>query len=495
MPNGLYPLRSCRFISLGSLSSLSSLNRFHSRNNGWLSWIVFAFSICWVSGQIHAGLKVGMAQVEITPPLGIPLAGYYHARGADSVHDALYSRTVVLEQDGVYAVLVALDLISTRREWVEEARRLVESQTGIPGNHVMISATHAHTGPVLPSPGKTDAGRDEPNDLAQEYLSKLPGSIADSVRLAHERRVPARALAVVGQEHSLAFNRRFHLIDGSVAWNPGKGNPKVVKPAGPIDPQVPVVHFETLDQKPIGTYVNYAVHLDNVGGNQISADLPHFLQECLVKVLGKDHVTVWTAGTCGDVNHINTQWARPQRGIENAARMGVVLAGEVLRNWPELSEAPGRLQVSSRMVSLPLAPISDEELATARITVRTTRDSDRGGFMKLVNAYKVLDIAAREGRSLEVEVQVITLGKGLAWVSLPGEVFVQLGLDLKLDSPFTQTMIAELANGSIGYIPNRRAYPQGNYEVVSARCAAGSGEMLVESAVAQLKALYEIAVR
>jgi hypothetical protein len=62
-------------------------------------------------------------------------------------------------------------------------------------------------------------------------------------------------------------------------------------------------------------------------------------------------------------------------------------------------------------------------------------------------------------------------------------VFVQLGLDLKLDSPFRQTMIAELANGSIGYIPNRRAYPQGNYEVVSARCAAGSGEMLVQAAL------------
>ena len=70
--------------------------------------------------------------------------------------------------------------------------------------------------------------------------------------------------------------------------------------------------------------------------------------------------------------------------------------------------------------------------------------------------------------------QVVALGDDVAWVSLPGEIFVELGLAIKQDSPFPHTIIAELANGSIGYIPARRAYAQGNYEVVSARCAEGS---------------------
>jgi hypothetical protein len=87
-------------------------------------------------------------------------------------------------------------------------------------------------------------------------------------------------------------------------------------------------------------------------------------------------------------------------------------------------------------------------------------------------------------------VQVITLGDEVAWVSLPGEIFVELGLAIKRASPFRYTMIAELANGSIGYIPNRAAYPQGNYEVVSARCAEGSGELLVDAAVRLLKRLH-----
>ena len=77
-----------------------------------------------------------------------------------------------------------------------------------------------------------------------------------------------------------------------------------------------------------------------------------------------------------------------------------------------------------------------------------------------MQAFKVLDVAGREGRPHEVEVQVVTLGDDLAWVSLPGEIFVELGLEIKQGSPFRQTMIAELANGSIGYIPNRVAYPR-----------------------------------
>ena len=82
-------------------------------------------------------------------------------------------------------------------------------------------------------------------------------------------------------------------------------------------------------------------------------------------------------------------------------------------------------------------------------------------------------------------------GDKVAWVSLPGEIFVELGLDIKRTSPFACTMIAELANGSIGYIPNKAAYAEGNYEVVSARCAVGSGEKLVAAADKLLKELQK----
>jgi hypothetical protein len=91
-----------------------------------------------------------------------------------------------------------------------------------------------------------------------------------------------------------------------------------------------------------------------------------------------------------------------------------------------------------------------------------------------------------------VEVQAIAVGEELAIVALPGEIFVELGISLKNASPFKQTFIAELANGSIGYIPNRSAYSEGLYEVFSARCTEGSGEVLVEEA---LKLLNDLAIR
>ena len=437
-----------------------------------------------------AAIQIGVAQVNITPPLGIPMAGYYHERGASGVHDDLYARAVVIS-DGIETIaMVSVDLITTRRHHVIAARRAIKERCGISGSNVMISATHAHTGPILATLSNRRIGQDGANPLVEAYSETLPDLIADAVVEANTSLADGAVSAAIGFEDALAFNRRFHMTDGSVGWNPGKRNPRIIKAAGPIDPDVGIVFFQTRESKPLGVYVNHAVHLDNVGGPLLSADLPFALSNALAQVHGEDFLTIYVTGACGDVNHVNVDWRAPQKGHENAARMGVVLAGSVLRAWPDLRDISGPLRVASERVSLDLAPISSDEIAPSEILVREGNDRGREAFMKLVKAHQVLDVADRQGEPFSVEVQVVSLGNTLAWVALPGEVFVQLGLDLKLDSPFEQTMIAELANGSIGYIPNVRAYPQGNYEVVSARCAAGSGEKLVAAAVRLLKKIH-----
>lgn len=450
-----------------------------------VSWASFT------SGPLLQGLEVGIARERITPPLGMPMAGYYHERGAVDIHDDLYARAIVLREGDTLAALVSLDLITTRRDQVLAARKIISARTEIPGDHVLVSATHAHTGPVLMTKSKRRIGQKGKNPLVEEYSEKLPGKIADAVEKALSRLQPAAVWSAMGFEDSLAFNRRFHMTDGSVGWNPGKLNPRIIKAAGPIDPDVGVVLFRGRDERPFGAFVNYAVHLDNVGGPSLSADLPYSLGESLARVMGDDFETVYMTGACGDVNHVNVQWGQAQKGHQNAARMGTVLAGSVLRTWPDLERVGGPLSVVSKVVPLEIAPITEAEIEPAQKTVEEGNDRGRANFMKLVKAHQVLDVADRKGRPFEVEVQVVALGTRLAWVALPGEMFVQLGLDLKLDSPFESTMVAELANGSIGYIPNLRAYPQGNYEVVSARCAAGSGERLIATAVDLLKQLYQ----
>jgi neutral ceramidase len=440
-----------------------------------------------------AELEIGTATQNITPKLGIPLAGYYSERGADGVHDPLNAKVIVLESEEVKAALVSLDLIGTVRSTVEEARALIARQTGIPAPNVMISGTHSHTGPIFSGSRRFDALGGQ-HDLAREYSSLLPQLIAAAVKDANSKLIAGRALCASTQDKGLAFNRRFHMRDGSVGWNPGKFNANIVRPAGPTDEEVAVVYFEDAQAQPLATYVNFAMHLDTVGGTQFSADYPFTLSEALTRAKGAEMLTLFTIGCAGDINHVNVRWTDKQKGHTEAARIGTILAAGVLRAYEQLqtNSADTKLRISTEMVSLPLPRVSKDEVTAAEKIAEAVSEKvpPAPKFMDQVQAFKVLDVAEREGKPQQVEVQVIALGHDIAWVSLPGEIFVELGLSIKAGSPFRQTIIAELANGSIGYIPTRRAYSEGNYEVVSARCAEGSGEILVESALRQLRKLY-----
>src|SRR3954453_3177236 len=95
-------------------------------------------------------LRVGTAEVVISPPPGTPMAGYYATRLSTGVHDDLHAKAIVISSGGERVALVACDLIGIPPGVVEEARALIQQATGIPGVNVMISATHSHTGPLIP---------------------------------------------------------------------------------------------------------------------------------------------------------------------------------------------------------------------------------------------------------------------------------------------------------------------------------------------------------
>jgi len=446
------------------------------------------------SGAEGPELRAGAAAVKITPPKGAPLAGYYYNRAAEGVHDDLYAKALVLEQGETRVAFVVCDLISLSRPIVEQARRLITDSSRVRGKNVMMSATHSHTGPVLRGVSTRNAAQGGEEDVAIKYAEELPGLIAESVKLAADRLTNALLSAAIGYEDGLSFNRRFFMKDGTVAWNPGKLNTNIVRAAGPIDPDVAVLLVQTPDAKtPIATYVNFAMHPDTVGGLQISADYPSALSRLLGEYMGTGMLTIFANGTCGNINHVDVKWKDPQKGHHEATRIGTILAAKVLQAYKKVEPVSGLLRARSEIVKLPLPIISEAEIEEARRIARIPADTKtpQPQFLERVKAYKVLDVMARDRKPHEVEVQVIALGDEVAWVSLPGEIFVELGLAIKKASPFRYTFIAELANGSVGYIPNREAYAQGAYEVVSSRCAEGSGEMLVQSAIHQLKELHK----
>ncbi|HYE33790.1 MAG TPA: hypothetical protein VEH27_20385, partial [Methylomirabilota bacterium] len=436
----------------------------------------------------EGAVRVGAASVKITPPTGAPMAGYYYERAAEGTHDELLANTIVLEVDGKLAALVSLDLISTQRRFVEAARAEVSRTLGIPADHVMISATHAHTGPIFASTSARFDSQGGSNPIAVSYTEQLPKWIVESVSLAKERLAPVTISAAKGVAEGLAFNRRFHMKDGTVGWNAGKLNPNIIRPAGPVDPEVPLVVFEDAQKRPLAAYVNFAMHLDTVGGMKFSADYPFALREALKAAKDTNLVTLFTIGCAGDVNHINVSHGHRQQGHGEAARIGTILAASALRAWDELAPLTNlSLRARAEVVALPLAKITEQEVSEARAVLARMNAPEKPKFLEQVKAFQTLEVQGRQGQPLEAEVQVITLGKELAWVSLPGEIFVELGLTIKRGSPFKHTIIAELANGSVGYVPNRVAYPQGNYEVISARCAEGSGELLVDAALRMLR--------
>lgn len=467
------------------------------KNNINRTWFKALFKLCFLilisflSQKVHAtDLRVGAASVKITPPIGIPLAGYYYERRAEKIHDDIYAKAMVIESDGLKVAIVSCDLIRISADIVARVRSIVLKSTGIDTDHLMISATHSHTGPVIPDKNDRYKINGKAAEIHTKYISELPGLIAESVKQAVAALAPAKLSMGLGHEESISFNRRFYMTDGTVGWSPGKLNPKIIKPVGPIDPDVFVFYSETPEGKPILTYVNFALHLDTVGGMDISADIPYTLSTILGKIKGNEMVVFFSQGCSGNINHVNVKTKVPQKGQNEAQRIGTVLAGEVIKTYTRLQAFDiGKISAKRVVIKLPLAEVDANGLQIAQDVISKVGTPNAPKFPKVVNAYKVIDVLNRKGEPIETEIEVMALGDQCAIVGLPGEIFTELGMYIKSRSPYPYTMIVELTNGSIGYVPDRKAFIEGNYEPVSSRCASGSGEILAEKALQLLNEL------
>jgi len=441
-------------------------------------------------------LRAGVAISDITPPVGHRMSGYFTERFSTGVHDALLAKALYLEQGEARFALVVGDLIGVPARLTATVRRRVAARTGIPPANLVVAATHCHTGPLYYGALREyfheraieRHGHDphEPYDYAAQLADRMVDAIVRAQRAAR----PARLAAGVAQETRLSFNRRFHMRDGTVRFNPGKLNPDIVRPAGPIDPEVGLVAIRAAEgDRLIATLTVFALHLDTVGGTEYAADFPYYLERELRARFGSRLVSLFAAGTCGDINHIDVTHDRPQKGYAEAQRIGSALAATVaaaLRTLPEI-EAP-RLAVRRERVSVPLQEYPPEVVRQSRerLALIGTRELP---FLDQVHAYRVVSLQRMPRGSLPLDVQAIRLSDRVALVTLPGEVFVELGLAIKRDSPFPTTMVMELCNDSPAYIPTRKAFAEGSYETVNSRVRSGGGEMLVEAAGRLLRAL------
>jgi hypothetical protein len=444
-----------------------------------------------VQQQPEPQLEAGTAAVDITPAPGTPMGGGFTPVSGHGVHDPLACKAIALKSGGARAALVSCDVESLHRPTVLQARSLISRLCKTPPDHVMIAATHTHSGPEM-TPALVTSASGEAGERIRRFHRELPQRIAKAVQEAESNLRPVRAASAIAHEDSISFNRRFLLKNGAVRMNPGQMNPEIVRAMGPIDPEVSVVYFEDAAAAPVATHVNFALHTTVWGQKTFSADYPGVVAELLKGVKGGGMLTLFTNGASGNINQVDHGSLHPAFGPEETRRVGTILAASVMKAYKKLLPAAGGpLVVKRSIVKLPVPAFSEEEVAAARETMKRSERGEHVDFLPLVHAYRVLAVAETHGgRPVEAEIQVIALGTDIAWVAFPGEVFVELGLAVKRASPFRHTVFNELANDMIDYIPDRKAFDEGGYEVTTARCIQGCGEMLVEEAVRLLTEAY-----
>lgn len=455
------------------------------------------FLICVVSCRTaqrsSERLRAGLAQVDITPPLGFRMAGYFTERLATAVHDPLHAKALFLQQGKEQAVLVFCDLVEVKLSVTKPAREIASRKTGIPYENILICATHTHTGPLFDDVRYSyfhqatlmKSGKDAAETI--DYPQFLTDRLAQVIIEAKANAKPAELEAGIAKQEGLSFNRRFWMRNGRVQFNPGILNTNIVRPAGPTDPDVGILAVRPLNRsKPAAVATVFAMHCDTVGGTEYSADYPFFLEQTLKKALGTDATVMFGAGTCGDINHINVNKQESFKGFERSEYLGSTLGKTVSNALPNLKRlARPTLAMRSETLPIALQEPNPKQLGAVKEKLKLPDAS------LSVEDCKALDLEKRrkQGSTWPVQVQAIRLDDETAIVGLPGEVFVELGLAIKKASPFKNTIVISICNDRPNYVPTKKAFSEGSYEVTNSRLVPGAGEMMVDAAIELLNDL------
>lgn len=455
-----------------------------------LSFLVVAilFMGCTESSNKNQPMKIGVAKVEIS------------ANDTIDPDDPVYAKAMVFQQGKVQCALVVVDLEGLHGQPFDEAVKLITQRCGISMENICLTATHTHSNPK------------EPEDLG--------ASIAEAVVQAQAQLKPSNLFAGKSLRHDLSFNRRFLMKDGTVEMNPGELNPNIVRPVGPIDPEINMLSFrDSENNKPYAGFTSFAVHVCTSGiydsdfagkTNDRKADFPYWLEKSLCAEYGQDYISVFGEATCEDLNHIDVN--RPNRErtvvrsqfglIDYVPRkttatpspmdpkfMGDNLADEVKKQMPDLKLDIPNLNMKMAVINAPLGMYSEMDSIWEK---NTNRDSVSWLTQFRIKRIRMLEnLRAKYGETIPLTVQVIQLSKETAIVALPGQVFVELGLAIKKASPYANTIVLEIANEQeyIAIIPNRKAYAEGHFEIIDSVVETGGGEMLVDTAIRLLKEL------
>ena len=377
------------------------------------------------------GIAAGVGSVDITPPEPVVLAGSPNPQKSSSVDRRLFVKALVLSAGGRTVAMVTLDTLKYPVEHVVRARRQIETTTGIPADNVIICSSHTHSGP-----------------LWSYYQDQLVTPIAEAVALAARDLAPCQLGTAKGTAEGVSECRR--VVQDGQAWNrwqlaPGDANRYPAESCA--DPEFAVLAVSGPDGRYRAVVYNFACHAANTRASVISADYPGDVQQHVQERLGYAVPTLFLPGACGDVN--------PIYSVERE-RFGEELGEGIVGCLGQLTPlADPWLAIESR--ELPMPGREQPELEEAEIARNWPQQLEhyRQAFH---------DMQERERPSYPCFLTGICIGNEFAIVTNPTELFCEIGMNIKRQSPFRYTMVAEQTNGAHGYVPTAKAFAGGSYE-------------------------------
>jgi len=322
-------------------------------------------------------MKAGFFETDITPALGMERPGGYGKAYCNTRHDPLKVRAAVFNDGDTAVALVGIDSCAIEAATVHAARPRICERCGVPVENIMIGASHTHSGGPLPGPFPEDVA--DASELVRSlvleqsivgdpfYRGWVIGQIETAVCEAHRRSVPVTCSVGSGLEAEAVHNRRFRMKSGRTFSHPGKGNPDILEPAGPVDPEVGVLAAWEGSGQLTGCVVNYACH-GTTGPGGVSGDWIYYLEQTIRGVMGHDAVVVFLNGACGDVTQVDNLSLRARESGESVARtVGTRVGAEVLKVLATAVRDDLRpVKVCHRTLRIPRRPPSVESLERAR---------------------------------------------------------------------------------------------------------------------------------
>jgi neutral ceramidase len=425
-------------------------------------------------------LRAGSFRTDITPAIGCSLQGSFEDIRSTEIHDPLYANALVLDDGTTEVALVSVDTCELHEHNVRAIAAEIQRACAIPAEHVILAASHTHNGPPT---GALIVESVVPDPVYVEHFRR---QVVSAVQMAQKRKQPVRL--GVGQAENLnhVFNRRLRKPGGGIImnWLPAEYLAGA-QPGGPVDPQMSAIRLVTPQGQTVAFILNYANHNNAAGGTRISADISGHMGDLLRKIYGPELVVVFLLGACGNVNWVD--WRNPERWAPHHFQdIATGLTGTVLQIAAVMDYPPVEtISVSHQALPIPERPYRD---------IDTRPDGTFGGDDDLfIGVYRAARAAA-EGQPLPVhtlDLALLRLGADVAIVTNPNELFCDFGLAIKAGSPVKYTLVSELTNGALGYVPTPQAFEEGGYEIRklpgNSFLALDAGERIVEASLALLR--------